>query len=111
MFAFIATTIILILSILTYALRLYCRKKAGQRIQWDDTLMSCRVLISIETAIRESLRECLPRPHATLEVYADLGPSVLQNGLGHHICRVPIEQRKPFAIASTPGPPVGSEGR
>lgn len=55
MFALIPTTIILILSILTYAMRLYCRKKTGQRIGWDDILMGCGLLISFEPAICEYL--------------------------------------------------------
>lgn len=48
MFALIPTTIILTLSILTYALRLYCRRNTGQRIGWDDILMGCGLLISFE---------------------------------------------------------------
>ena len=99
MFALIPTTIILILSILTYALRLYCRKKTGQRLGWDDILMGCGLLISFEPAICEYLcrhRELQP----TCQRFNSDGFPVLHNGLGHHNCHVPEEQQRRFAVVS-----------
>lgn len=55
MFALVPTTIILILSILTYALRLYCRRKTGQGVKLDDYLMGVGLTISIMPAICEYL--------------------------------------------------------
>jgi hypothetical protein len=55
MFALIPTTVILILSILTYVLRMYCRKKTRQKIGWDDILMGCGLLTSLEPVICEYL--------------------------------------------------------
>lgn len=60
MFALVPTTIILILSVLTYGLRLYCRKKTGQNIRSEDYLMGVGLLISIEPAICEYLCKRTP---------------------------------------------------
>ncbi|OIW26036.1 hypothetical protein CONLIGDRAFT_684574 [Coniochaeta ligniaria NRRL 30616] len=69
LFALVPTIIIMVLSIATYGLRLFCRKKTGQKIWWDDYLMGVGLLLSLDPAICELL--------------------LLQNGLGHHICNVP----------------------
>lgn len=54
-FALVPTIIILVLSILTYGLRVYCRKKTGQGIRSDDILMGIGLFISFEPAICEFL--------------------------------------------------------
>lgn len=55
MFALIPTVIIMVLSITTYSLRLYCRRKTGQKLGWDDYLMGIGLLISLEPCICELL--------------------------------------------------------
>lgn len=55
LFALIPSIIIMVLSILTYGLRLYCRKKTGQKLWWDDFLMGVGMLISLEPSICELL--------------------------------------------------------
>jgi hypothetical protein len=62
MFALVPTLIILVLSIVTYGLRVFCRHKTGQRLGWDDWLMGIGLLISIEPAICEFLCEFTPLP-------------------------------------------------
>jgi hypothetical protein len=57
MFGLVPTTIVLVLSIATYALRIYCRRKTGQGIKWDDILMGIGTVISFEPAICEFLRK------------------------------------------------------
>ncbi|AEO66486.1 uncharacterized protein THITE_2114613 [Thermothielavioides terrestris NRRL 8126] len=80
MFGLVPTTIVLVLSIVTYGLRIYCRRKTGQGVKWDDILMGIGTVISFEPAICEYL--------------------LLANGLGHHICHVPADQSKRFAVIS-----------
>ncbi|KAB5550011.1 hypothetical protein GE09DRAFT_966015, partial [Coniochaeta sp. 2T2.1] len=80
LFALVPTIIIMILSINTYGLRLFCRRKTGQKLWWDDYLMGIGLLISLEPSICEFL--------------------LVQNGLGHHICNVPAAQAKRFARIS-----------
>lgn len=55
LFALVPTIIIMTLSITTYALRLFCRKKTGQELGWDDYLMGLGLLISLEPSICELL--------------------------------------------------------
>lgn len=52
-FAIVPTTIVLFLSILTYALRILARKKTRQELRWDDFLMGIGLVLSIEPAICE----------------------------------------------------------
>jgi hypothetical protein len=54
-FALVPTIIIMFLSITTYGLRLYCRKKTAQTIGWDDILMGIGLIISLEPSICEIL--------------------------------------------------------
>jgi hypothetical protein len=54
-FALVPTIIIMVLSITTYGLRLFCRKKTGQALWWDDYLMGIGLLISLEPSICEFL--------------------------------------------------------
>jgi hypothetical protein len=101
MFALVPTIIILALSIITYGLRIFCRRRTGQYIGWDDWLMGAGLLISIEPAICEFLRKFLPYrtcPSASQEQVTDLHPTVLANGLGHHVCNVTPQQAQNFAI-------------
>ncbi|RKU48546.1 hypothetical protein DL546_007390 [Coniochaeta pulveracea] len=79
-FALVPTIIIMVLSITTYLLRLYCRKKTGQDLGCDDYLMGIGLLISLEPCICEIL--------------------LVYNGLGHHIWNVPKEQAARFAKIS-----------
>ncbi|KAK1751006.1 hypothetical protein QBC47DRAFT_351784 [Echria macrotheca] len=80
LFALVPTVIIMVLTVITYALRLYCRKRTAQKLWWDDLLMGIGVLISLEPAICQLL--------------------LLQNGLGHHVCNVPPDQAARFARIS-----------
>lgn len=57
LFGVIPTTIILILSLLTYGLRIVARVRTSQRVGWDDYLMGIGLLISLEPAICQYLRE------------------------------------------------------
>jgi hypothetical protein len=56
-FALVPTILIMVLSISTYILRLYCRKKTGQDLGCDDYLMGVGLLISLEPSICEILRK------------------------------------------------------
>ncbi|KAH8906156.1 hypothetical protein BR93DRAFT_969368 [Coniochaeta sp. PMI_546] len=80
LFALVPTIIVMVLSITTYGLRLFCRRKTGQKLWWDDYLMGAGLLISLEPSICEFL--------------------LVQNGLGHHICNVPAQQAARFARIS-----------
>lgn len=54
-FALVPIIIIMFLSITTYGLRLYCRKKTAQVIGWDDMLMGIGLISSLEPSICEIL--------------------------------------------------------
>ncbi|KAJ9134839.1 hypothetical protein NKR19_g8495 [Coniochaeta hoffmannii] len=77
LFALVPTIIIMILSVTTYGLRLFCRKKTGQKLWWDDYLMGVGTLISLEPSICELL--------------------LVGNGLGHHVCNVSAAKAARFA--------------
>lgn len=54
----------LILSLLTYGLRIVARVKTSQRVGWDDYLMGLGLLLSLEPAICQYLREhSVSQPH------------------------------------------------
>lgn len=55
LFAVISTTIILAFAIISYALRLWARRKSFQKLQADDWLMGVGLLITLEPAICEYL--------------------------------------------------------
>lgn len=57
LFALVPTIIVMVLSITTYGLRLFCRRKTGQKLWWDDYLMGAGLLISLEPSICEFLCE------------------------------------------------------
>ena len=57
MFAWVATTIVLALAILSYILRIWARMKSGQQLKWDDWLMGVGLIITMEPAICEYLRK------------------------------------------------------
>jgi hypothetical protein len=61
-FALVPTVIIMVLSITTYVLRLYCRRKTGQDLGCDDYLMGIGLLISLEPSICETLCKSNDRP-------------------------------------------------
>lgn len=64
LFGVIPTTIMLILSLLTYGLRIVARVKTSQRVGWDDYLMGLGLLLSLEPAICQYLREhSVSQPH------------------------------------------------
>jgi hypothetical protein len=56
-FAYAATTVVLVLSILSYAMRIAARRKSGQPLKWDDFLMGIGLFISFLPAISEYVRE------------------------------------------------------
>ncbi|KAH8763669.1 hypothetical protein F5883DRAFT_422658 [Diaporthe sp. PMI_573] len=80
LFGVIPTTVILILSLLTYGLRIVARVKTSQRVGWDDYLMGIGLLLSLEPAICQYL--------------------LVANGLGHHLCNLPKAQAARFARIS-----------
>lgn len=55
LFAWVSTTIVLSLAILSYILRIWARKKSGQQLKWDDWLMGVGLVITTEPAICEYL--------------------------------------------------------
>lgn len=55
MFAWVSTTLVLVLAIASYALRLLARRKSFQSLKWDDCLMGIGLLITLEPAICEYL--------------------------------------------------------
>lgn len=57
LFGVIPTTIMLILSLLTYGLRIVARVKTSQKVSWDDYLMGLGLLLSLEPSICQYLRE------------------------------------------------------
>jgi hypothetical protein len=57
LFGVIPTTVIFILSLLTYGLRIVARVKTSQRVGWDGYLMGIGLLLSLEPAICQYLRE------------------------------------------------------
>ncbi len=65
MFALVPTTIMLVLSLGTYALRLVARRKTGQSPRSDDILMGIGLLIFLEPTICEYL--CKSHEHALWE--------------------------------------------
>ncbi|KAK9424192.1 putative Integral membrane protein [Seiridium unicorne] len=75
-FAIVPTTLVLFLSILTYALRILARRKTRQELGWDDYLMGIGLIISIEPAICEFL--------------------LVANGLGHHTCNMSRDEQNRF---------------
>lgn len=60
LFAWVSTTIVLSLAILSYVLRIWARKKSAQSLKWDDWLMGIGLLISTEPAICEYLCRWIP---------------------------------------------------
>jgi hypothetical protein len=56
-FAWCSITIILVLSIVSYILRLWARRKSGQRLKADDWLMGVGLLISFIPAISGYVRK------------------------------------------------------
>ncbi|RDL40143.1 uncharacterized protein BP5553_00122 [Venustampulla echinocandica] len=76
MFAWITTTLVLVLAVVSYGARIWARKKSYQPLKWDDFLMGLGLLITFEPAICEYL--------------------LMANGLGHHVCNVPADQRQRF---------------
>ncbi|KAK9792223.1 putative Integral membrane protein [Seiridium cardinale] len=75
-FAIVPTTLVLFLSILTYALRILAKRKTRQELGWDDYLMGIGLIISIEPAICEFL--------------------LVANGLGHHTCNLSRNEQNRF---------------
>lgn len=64
MFAWVSTTLVLVLAVLSYVLRIWARKKSYQPLRWDDYLMGIGLLITFEPAICEYMRmeiELLPQ--------------------------------------------------
>lgn len=59
-FAYASTTVVLVLSILSYVLRIGARRKSGQPLKWDDHLMGIGLFISLLPAISEYVCEYLP---------------------------------------------------
>jgi hypothetical protein len=57
LYGVIPTTITLILSLSTYGLRIVARAKTNQSLRWDDYFMGVGLLISLEPAICQYLRE------------------------------------------------------
>lgn len=55
--AIIPTTVILILCVLTYGLRIIARLLTKQRIWWDDIFMGFGLILSWEPAICQYLRK------------------------------------------------------
>lgn len=55
LFAWVSTTLVLALAIVSYVLRLLARKKSFQPLKWDDYLMGIGLLIILEPAICEYL--------------------------------------------------------
>jgi hypothetical protein len=55
LFAWISTTIVLALAILSFVLRIWARVKSAQQLRWDDWLMGIGLLITMEPAICEYL--------------------------------------------------------
>jgi hypothetical protein len=53
LFAVISTTVVLFFAILSYALRLWARKRSFQNLSIDDWLMGAGLLITLEPAICE----------------------------------------------------------
>ena len=56
-FALIPTTIVLFLSLASYGLRIYARKRTGHALGWDDWLMGVGLLIILEPSICQYLCE------------------------------------------------------
>jgi hypothetical protein len=54
-FAWVSTTFVLALAIISYVLRIWARKKSGMQLKWDDWLMGLGLLITVEPAICEYL--------------------------------------------------------
>ncbi len=52
-FAYASTTVVLVLSVISYILRIGARRKSGQKLKWDDWLMGIGLLISFLPAISE----------------------------------------------------------
>jgi hypothetical protein len=73
LFALVPTIVIMVLSITTYGLRLFCRRKTGQKLWWDDYLMGAGLLISLEPSICEFLRK-LPARHGRVFCSTRLTP-------------------------------------
>lgn len=50
-FAWASTTVVLVLSIVSYGMRMWARKRSRQPFGWDDWLMGAGLIFSIEPAI------------------------------------------------------------
>lgn len=94
MFAWVSTTLVLVLAILSYVLRIWARRKSFQRLGWDDYLMGIGLLITLEPAICEYMRMETEFPTKMLQLTYSV---VMANGLGHHLCNVSVEQKYHFA--------------
>ena len=98
LFAIVPAIVIMVLSTLTFGLRLFCRRKTGQKLWWDDYLMGAGLIISFMPSICEffcklNIREVRSIPSNSF--------AVVQDGLGHHICNIPAAERAHFARVST----------
>lgn len=93
LFAWVSTTLVLVLAILSYVLRIWARKKSFQPLKLDDYLMGIGLLITLEPAICEYMRMQPQSDTRIILTYL----TVMANGLGHHICHVPAEQKYHFA--------------
>ncbi|KAI3396244.1 hypothetical protein diail_12388 [Diaporthe ilicicola] len=80
LFGVVPTTIILVLSLLTYGLRIVSRVNTSQKVGWDDYLMGIGLFLSLEPTICQYL--------------------LVANGLGHHLCNVPKDQAARFSKIS-----------
>jgi hypothetical protein len=65
-FAYSSTTVVLVLSILSYILRIGARKKSGQPLKADDWLMGVGLFISFLPAISEYVCEYSHTSHYIL---------------------------------------------
>ena len=93
LFAWVSTTLVLVLAISSYVLRIWARKKSFQPLKLDDYLMGIGLLITLEPAICEYMR-MEPKPNRRIVLTC---LTVMANGLGHHICNVPAKQKYHFA--------------
>jgi hypothetical protein len=92
LFAWVSTTLVLALAILSYVLRLWARKRSFQPLKWDDWLMGIGLLITLEPAICEYMRmNTKPNRRILLTCL-----TVMANGLGRHICNVPAKEKYNF---------------
>lgn len=91
-FAWVSTTLVLVLSICSYFMRLWARRLSGQRLKADDYLMAVGLLLSLIPAISEYVCKYKSSHFVTK---SDL--QVLANGLGHHIWNVSKKEKYHFA--------------